>query len=643
MDASTPRSFRLTSKVWNYFTYEESTDTSVCCCTLDSNSTIQCKARLKGRRNNNLKSHLKNKHPLDYATLYNSIQATLENSEPITIDSDSFKEDEVDDDSPLWNYFTYSTESDESSCRILDNGVMCQFKVSGKLTSKLYSHLDKFHPVEYFDVKGSPLEDDSQFTQSMDESLNYINKLAVPKMTNGRPCTSAVWSYFVYDKTNDKCQCLVVVDKDSNETCSRYVSGKNPGNLKSHLRSVHTREYLVVMQADKLSKGDISSAESFQNELSMLDESGSFEQQDKRRSVAGVKASTSSLWNYFKYDPYMNECSCEIFEAGQQCDFKSPGKLHRMMIAHLKSVHFNAYVDVRIAQKRNSQKFLFKNEEDGDLEDNEKYIELIQSVAGKKLLPPPPATEFLTADELTRYNRGRPRNTNVCQYFVFNAELNSSFCLLKNPATNQPCPVEIIGRLSIRLLRHLKTMHPMEYVNATNSSLNVALTQGISSTAELSHFVIGMEEFISQVISKFFYFHEVVNLSVCIVDDGTGLCNAQLIGNNPTMLFSHIHNAHPVLYANLNETRLNPVPSYDNHNHGNDHNLYELCHRKIHPITKPFKYCAPIKRAICWLNDPAKDAHCCVRLDPDRYAHNFSLTRPFLSSSAYAMCEIRPF
>lgn len=52
----------------------------------------------------------------------------------------------------------------------------------------------------------------------------------------GRKRQSPIWDFFEYDEKRDKSKCLVV---ETDEICGLLLKGKNPTNLKVHLRSSH--------------------------------------------------------------------------------------------------------------------------------------------------------------------------------------------------------------------------------------------------------------------------------------------------------------------------------------------------------------------------------------------------------------------
>ena len=54
----------------------------------------------------------------------------------------------------------------------------------------------------------------------------------------GRPKRSPVWEYFHYDSAEDRSICQVE-NPDTESLCGKSIAGKNPTNLKQHLKAVH--------------------------------------------------------------------------------------------------------------------------------------------------------------------------------------------------------------------------------------------------------------------------------------------------------------------------------------------------------------------------------------------------------------------
>lgn len=55
----------------------------------------------------------------------------------------------------------------------------------------------------------------------------------------GRKRQSPIWNYFKYDEETDKSKCLVV--ESGCKICGVLLKGKNPTNLKVHLRGWHKK------------------------------------------------------------------------------------------------------------------------------------------------------------------------------------------------------------------------------------------------------------------------------------------------------------------------------------------------------------------------------------------------------------------
>ena len=72
------------------------------------------------------------------------------------------------------------------------------------------------------------------------ESLSTVSVEVSPGPSSvqlpGRPTRSLVWEYYTYDRVVDKSICQV---ESPDGMCGKSVSGKNPTNLKQHLRAVH--------------------------------------------------------------------------------------------------------------------------------------------------------------------------------------------------------------------------------------------------------------------------------------------------------------------------------------------------------------------------------------------------------------------
>lgn len=75
------------------------------------------------------------------------------------------------------------------------------------------------------------------------ESLSTVSVEVSPGPSSvqlpGRPTRSLVWEYYTYDRVVDKSICQVEKSPSPDGMCSKSISGKNPTNLKQHLRAAH--------------------------------------------------------------------------------------------------------------------------------------------------------------------------------------------------------------------------------------------------------------------------------------------------------------------------------------------------------------------------------------------------------------------
>ncbi len=62
----------------------------------------------------------------------------------------------------------------------------------------------------------------------------------------GRKQESEVWKYFKYDSLTDRSVCIVDTEK-----CGRKMVGKNPTNLKGHLKTSHKEAFQAVTAAEQ--------------------------------------------------------------------------------------------------------------------------------------------------------------------------------------------------------------------------------------------------------------------------------------------------------------------------------------------------------------------------------------------------------
>ena len=99
----------------------------------------------------------------------------------------------------------------------------------------------------------------TQVTLSLD-SVNIASETSSSETQNsGRPKTSLVWEIFDYDECSDNSICKVKISKGSEEPaqCGKTIKGKNPTNLKQHMRKHHPdnfKKFLEKEEAFKLQK-----------------------------------------------------------------------------------------------------------------------------------------------------------------------------------------------------------------------------------------------------------------------------------------------------------------------------------------------------------------------------------------------------
>jgi len=64
----------------------------------------------------------------------------------------------------------------------------------------------------------------------------------------GRQRESPIWKHFVYDAATNKSRCMVLLSgPDAAEReCGRLLAGKNPTNLKVHLKTFHAAMFTKV-------------------------------------------------------------------------------------------------------------------------------------------------------------------------------------------------------------------------------------------------------------------------------------------------------------------------------------------------------------------------------------------------------------
>ena len=71
----------------------------------------------------------------------------------------------------------------------------------------------------------------------------------------GRPKTSLVWDYFDKDIDNNCSTCTVEKFTGGKAVkCGEKIRGRNPTNLKSHMKSFHAKEFAELLQKEEATK-----------------------------------------------------------------------------------------------------------------------------------------------------------------------------------------------------------------------------------------------------------------------------------------------------------------------------------------------------------------------------------------------------
>ncbi len=71
---------------------------------------------------------------------------------------------------------------------------------------------------------------------------------SLARMLAGRKRVSGVWDYFEYKGDIGKSKCLVTDAKG--KVCGLEFAGKNPTNLKSHMKQIHPAEYAELDESE---------------------------------------------------------------------------------------------------------------------------------------------------------------------------------------------------------------------------------------------------------------------------------------------------------------------------------------------------------------------------------------------------------
>ena len=74
----------------------------------------------------------------------------------------------------------------------------------------------------------------------------------------GRPKSSDVWEFFKYNVDSNASECLIEVDNA--KKCGKLLIGRNPTNLKRHMKACHKTQYDAV-EAKELLKSQVKKVE----------------------------------------------------------------------------------------------------------------------------------------------------------------------------------------------------------------------------------------------------------------------------------------------------------------------------------------------------------------------------------------------
>jgi len=137
--------------------------------------------------------------------------------------------------SPVWSFFGYIPNNNESICKIDTEIGPCGAVLKGKNSTNLKKHVECFHPEVY--------------------GLCVTNALACGIVRRrysenvGRRRGSPVWEHFEYLADSDMSICQVG-SMNSSGHCATMLKGKNPTNLKKHLQAHHEQVYDQYWNAD---------------------------------------------------------------------------------------------------------------------------------------------------------------------------------------------------------------------------------------------------------------------------------------------------------------------------------------------------------------------------------------------------------
>ena len=78
-----------------------------------------------------------------------------------------------------------------------------------------------------------------------------VTSAVMATITAGRPRRSAVWNYFLYDKSKDISVCQVKISKEDNEViCGKELKGAFATNMKKHMKQQHQEAYQAYLEKE---------------------------------------------------------------------------------------------------------------------------------------------------------------------------------------------------------------------------------------------------------------------------------------------------------------------------------------------------------------------------------------------------------
>jgi len=136
--------------------------------------------------------------------------------------------------SPVWSFFDYIPDINESICRIDTDIGACGAVLKGKNSTNLKKHVECFHP-EVYGLCVPP-------NAGRGGGLAMLQRRYSENL--GRRRGSPVWEHFEYLADSDMSICKVGGGASGGSGhCATMLKGKNPTNLKKHLQAHHEQVY----------------------------------------------------------------------------------------------------------------------------------------------------------------------------------------------------------------------------------------------------------------------------------------------------------------------------------------------------------------------------------------------------------------